>query len=153
MVGEVLRARGGQKVQVGSKGRSSLVLAAAAMPVALAIQGVFADTVTYTPPGAGGSIAPVVSGNLEALSLTAGAGVTSPTSTANSLQGTGFDGATGSNQALSANNYFTFTAAPAANYAIDLSQLTAFISRDTVTPAPDRARWFYSIDSFGTGLG
>ncbi len=111
-----------------------------------------ADTVTYTPPGSAGSIPSVDSGNWTGTALAAGAGIT-PTSNANTLSAIGFDGATGSNAALSANNYFTFSVVPAANYSFSLTGLTATVSRDTVTPAPDRARWFYSVDNFGTGLG
>src|SRR5438552_1882296 len=76
-----------------------------------------ADSVTYTPPGASGQIPAVVSGNLTATAMVAGAGIVA-TSTVDSLSATGFDGATTPGQANTQGNYFTFTLAPLANYAL-----------------------------------
>jgi fibronectin-binding autotransporter adhesin len=145
-----LRVRAHRGLGLGGAKRAMKLMSAIA-PMTLGGV-VLADTVTYTPPGSSGAITSVDSGNWTGTALAAGAGIT-PTSNANTLSAIGFDGATGSNAALTANNFFTFSVVPAANYSMSFTGLTATVSRDTATPAPDRARFFYSVDNFATGLG
>ena len=115
-----------------------------------------ADTlVRYDPSGGSSAVAPAslpalaVNANVVATGLTRGSGLVAATAGGAFNSSSWHEGGTLA-EALAANNYLTFTVAPAANYTMALSNLRSSVSRSA--NGPPAAALLYSADGFGSSL-